>query len=77
VTAATKMLADYTGVIRLECQHTCRAETLSFEASALACLVSEAALPVIKGNTPGPRRAGPGRLAFEQPAHIVRKARRR
>lgn len=54
-----------------------RAVTLSFEAPALACLFNEAALPVIKGNTPGPRRAGPGRLAFEQPSHIVRKARRR
>jgi len=54
-----------------------RAVTLSYEASALACLFSVAALPVIKGNTPGPQHAGPGRLAFEQPAHVVRKARRR
>ena len=28
-------------------------------------------------NTPGPPPAEPGRLAFEQPTHIVRKARRR
>jgi len=40
----------------MESQTIYRSVTLSFQASALACLVSEAALPVIKG-TPRARGA--------------------